>query len=191
MTSESFPSSWSPSTSSSGPAAARLGITTDGRKDEGGIAGPLARREAVRMVTRSCDEESGWNVRPVRAQTFESCASENDARGGICGAGAESAAVPGDVACDAGDVEVVAVEDEAFENIGVGVPAIGKERPQWSIAPSEPPETTVGCMGCNDCAMLGPFVGTASGHQVLARIEKGRHTENFFLSVYGGRATPS
>jgi hypothetical protein len=53
---------------------------------------------------------------------------------------AESAAVLGDVACNAGEVEVIAVEDEAFENIRVGVRYWGGEVPvedRSSIAPSE------------------------------------------------------
>ena len=81
------------------------------------------------------------------AQMFESCAWESVARGGICGAGAESAAVLGDVVCDAGEVDVVAAKEED-ENIGVGVPAVGEERSQWRMAPSEPPETRTGCTGC-------------------------------------------
>ena len=67
------------------------------------------------------------------AQTFESRAWESVARGGICGAGAESAAMLGDVVCDTGDVDVVAAE-EVDENIGVGVPAVGEERSQWRMA---------------------------------------------------------
>ena len=55
----------------------------------------------------------------------------------------------GDVVCDAGEVELVAVEDDAVENIGVGVPGAGEERSQWRIAPSEPPETRIGCTGCH------------------------------------------
>ena len=42
----------------------------------------------------------------VGAQTFE-CAWEYVARGGICGTGAEGAAVLGDVACDASEVVLV------------------------------------------------------------------------------------
>jgi hypothetical protein len=121
------------------------------------LAPPAAKTEAVspgrsraqnRVVwsleaeTRRCP--SGWNV---RAQTFESCAWESVARGGICGAGAESAAVLGDMVCDAGEVVVVAAEDGLVENIGV--PAVGEERSQWRIAPSEPPETRIGCTGCH------------------------------------------
>jgi hypothetical protein len=48
--------------------------------------------------------------------------------------------VLGDVACNAGEVEVIAVEDEAFENIRVGVRYWGGEVPvedRSSIAPSE------------------------------------------------------
>ena len=86
------------------------------------------------------------------AQTFESCAWESVARGGICGAGAESAAVLGDVVCDAGEVDVIAAEEED-ENIGVGVPAVGEERSQWRMAPSEPPETRIGCTGCHTRAV--------------------------------------
>ena len=55
----------------------------------------------------------------------------------------------GDVVCDTGEVDVVAVEEEAVENIGVGVPAVGEDRSQWRIAPSEPPETRIGCTGCH------------------------------------------
>ena len=51
--------------------------------------------------------------------------------------------------CDAGEVDVVAAEEED-ENIGVGVPAVGEERSQWRMAPSEePPETRIGCTECH------------------------------------------
>ena len=82
------------------------------------------------------------------AQTFESCAWESVAHGGMCGAGVESAAVLGDAICDAGEVDVVAAEEEG-ENIGVVVPAVGEKGSQWRIAPSEPPETRMGCTGCH------------------------------------------
>ena len=55
----------------------------------------------------------------------------------------------GDELCDAGEVDVVAGEEEVVENIGVGVPAVGEERSQWRIAPSEPPDTRIGCTGCH------------------------------------------
>jgi hypothetical protein len=134
-TNMSSSSSCSPYASSSGAAAA--GLAPPGAKTE--AASPGRSRAQKRVVwsfeaeTRRCP--SGWNV---RAQTFESCAWESVARGGICGAGAESVAVLGDAACDDGEVEVVAVE------VGVGVPGAGEERSQWRIAPSEPPETRIG-----------------------------------------------
>jgi len=86
---------------------------------------------------------SGWKV---RAQTFESCAWESVARGGICGTGAERAGP----ACDAGEVVVPAVveDDGAVGKFGAGVPAVGEERSQWRMAPSEPPDTRMGCTGC-------------------------------------------
>jgi hypothetical protein len=59
---------------------------------------------------------------------FESCAWESVVHGEICGVGTESATVLGDVVCDVGEVDVVAAEEEAVENIGVGVPAVGEER---------------------------------------------------------------
>jgi hypothetical protein len=91
---------------------------------------------------------------------FESCAWESVVRGEICGAGTESAAVLGDVVCDVGEVDVVAAEEEAVENLGVGVPAVGEERSQWRIAPSEPPETRIGCTGCHARAVW--FMGNVS-----------------------------
>ena len=83
---------------------------------------------------------STWNV---RTRTFESCAWESVGHEEICEAGTESTAVLADVTCDAAEVEVIGVEDDA----GVGVPAVGKERPQWEIAPPKPPETRIGCTG--------------------------------------------
>ncbi len=90
----------------------------------------------------------------MRAQTFESCAWESVARGGTCGAGAESAAedaiallllLPWDWSWECGAV------------VGgkVGVPAVGEERSQWRMAPSEPPETRIGWTGCHASAVLG------------------------------------
>jgi hypothetical protein len=122
-------------------------LAPPGAKTE--AASPGRSRAQKRVVwsfeaeTRRCP--SGWNA---RAQTFESCAWESVARGAICGAGAENAAVLGDVVCDAGEVDV-AVEEEVVENNGVDVPAVGEERSQWRIAPSEPPETRIGCTGCH------------------------------------------
>ena len=80
--------------SSSGAAAA--GLAPLGAKLE--AASPGRERAQKRVVwsfeaeTRRC--QSGWNA---VAQTFESCGWESVARGGIWGAGAESAAVLGDV----------------------------------------------------------------------------------------------
>jgi hypothetical protein len=52
----------------------------------------------------------------------------------ICGVGAESAIVLGDVVCDAEEVDAVAGEEEVVGNIGVGVPAVGEERShQWPV----------------------------------------------------------
>lgn len=60
----------------------------------------------------------------------------------------------GDVVCDAGEVDAVTAEEEPVENIGAGVPAVGEERSQWRIAPSEPPETRIGCTGCHARAVV-------------------------------------
>jgi hypothetical protein len=57
--------------------------------------------------------------------------------------------VLGDVVCDAGEVDMVAAEEEAGEKFGVGVPAVGEERSQQRRAPSEPPGTRIGCTGCH------------------------------------------
>ncbi len=80
-----------------------------------------------------------------------------------------------DVACDDGEVEEFAVEEA--ENIGAGMLAVGEERSQWRIAPSEPPETRMGCTGCHARAVL--WVTNTSG---LGGI-KGKigHTANFFF----------
>jgi hypothetical protein len=52
----------------------------------------------------------------------------------ICGVGAESAIVLGDVVCDAEEVDAVAGEEEVVGNIGVGVPAVREERShQWPV----------------------------------------------------------
>ena len=80
--------------------------------------------------------------------------------------------------CDAGEVELVAVEDDAVENIGVGVPGAGEERSQWRIAPSEPPETRIGCTGCHARA----FVGYVSPmRQPWGKKIKTVHTANFLF----------
>lgn len=60
--------------------------------------------------------------------------------------------------CDAGEVDVVAAEEDPVENMGV--PAVGEERSQWRIAPSEPPETSIGCTGCHARAIW--FMGNVS-----------------------------
>jgi hypothetical protein len=57
--------------------------------------------------------------------------------------GAESA----DMACYAG--EVTAADDDGGVGKFGGVPAVGAERSQWRMAPSEPPETRMGCTGCH------------------------------------------
>jgi hypothetical protein len=67
---------------------------------------------------------SGWNV---KAQTFESCAWESVARGGICGAGAENVA---DAVCDADEVPPAVDDDGTVGKIGPGVLAVGEERSQ-------------------------------------------------------------
>jgi hypothetical protein len=121
---------------------------------------------------------SRWNV---RAQIFESCAWGSVARGEICGAGDESAAVLGDVVCDAGKVEAVAVEDEA---VGIGVPGVGEEKSQWRIAPSESPRRGSGARG----AMLGLFVG----NDIRSWQAKKRKTHTKLLfCVHGGQPAPS
>jgi hypothetical protein len=68
--------------------------------------------------------------------------------------------VLGDAVCDAGEVDVLAAEEGAVENIGAGVPAVGEERSQWRIAPSEPPETRIGCTGCHASDVC--FIGNVS-----------------------------
>jgi hypothetical protein len=87
----------------------------------------------------------------VRAQTFESCAWERVARGGIWGTGAMG---PGDVLRDDGVfgdevVAMVLVTDDVGNGGEVGVPGVGEERSQWRMAPSEPPETKMGWTGCH------------------------------------------
>jgi len=67
--------------------------------------------------------------------------------------------VLGDVVCD-GEVDVVAAEEEVVEKIGVDVLGVGEERSQWRIAPSEPPETRIGCTGCHARAVW--FMGNVS-----------------------------
>ena len=57
--------------------------------------------------------------------------------------GAEKA----DAACDAG--EVAAADDDGGVGKFGGVPAVGEEKSQWRIAPSEPPETRMQCTGCH------------------------------------------
>ena len=69
---------------------------------------------------------------------------ESVARGGICGAGAERAGP----ACDAGEVAVPGVADDDGV-VGAGVPAVGEERSQWKMEPSELPGTRTGCMRCH------------------------------------------
>ena len=71
--------------------------------------------------TRRCP--SGWKV---RAQTFESCAWESVARGGIWGVGAERRGVFKDAFwCD-----VVVEEVEEDGPVGVGVLVAGEARSQ-------------------------------------------------------------
>ncbi len=94
---------------------------------------------------------SGWQV---GAHTLNSCASENVARGWICGASAESAGA----ACHVGEV-VLANGDGTVGKFG-GVPAVGEERSQgtkWTIVPSEPPEMRIRCTGCHDRLWRVPF----------------------------------
>jgi hypothetical protein len=74
--------------------------------------------------------------------------------------GAESVIVLEDVVCDAEEIDAVAAEEEVVGNIGVSVPAVGEERSQLRIAPSEPPETRIGCMGCHARAVW--FMGNVS-----------------------------
>lgn len=141
-------SSCSPSASSSGPAAA--GLAPPGAKTDAVSPG---RSRAQKRVVWSFEAEtrrwpSGWKV---RAQTFESCAWESVARGGICGAGAGIVGPCGEVAWDA---DADAGEVTWVGNIGVDVPGVGEERSQWRMAPSEPPETRMGCTGCHAKACL-------------------------------------
>jgi hypothetical protein len=89
----------------------------------------------------------GWKV---RAQTFESCAWERVARGGIWGAGAVGPGVFGDAVWEVEEVLVV----EAVGSVGVGILAAGEERSQWRMAPSEPPETRMGWTGCHANAVF-------------------------------------
>ena len=42
---------------------------------------------------------------------------------------------------------MVVDDDGAVGKFGVGVPTVGEKRSQWRIAPSEPPETRIGCAG--------------------------------------------
>ena len=84
----------------------------------------------------------------------------------------------GDVVCDAGKVEAVAVEDEA---VGIGVPG-GEERSQWRIAPSESPRRGSGARG----AMLGLFVG----NDIRSWQAKKRKTHSKLpFCVHGGQHT--
>ena len=119
-------------------------------------------------MRRRWGDARGWNV---RTRTFESCAWESVAPEEICEAGAESTAVLADVACDAAEVEVVGVEDDA----GVSVPAVGRERSQWGIAPPKPPETRIGCTGYAlahripaqaRAATLAPWMGWYRAHRL-------------------------
>jgi len=112
-------------------------------------AASAGRSRAQKRVMWSFDADtstwtSGWNV---SAQTFESCAWESIARGEICGAGAESAVY------DAG--EVAAPDDDGAVGCFGGVPAVGEEKSQWGIAPSETPETRIRCTGHHARAVEG------------------------------------
>ena len=119
---------------------------------------------------------SGWNI---SAQTFESCAWESVARGGICGAGAESAMY------DVG--EVAAPDDDGAVGYFGGVPAVGEERSQWRIAPSEPPETRIRCTGCNARAVESKVSMT----RLALALKRGRQDVQLLFCAYAERPTPS
>jgi hypothetical protein len=54
---------------------------------------------------------------------------------------------------DAG--EVAAPDNDGAVGYFGGVPAVGEERCQWRIMPSEPPETRIRCTGCHAKAVEG------------------------------------
>ena len=99
------------------------------------------------------------------------------ARGGICGAGAESAVY------DVG--EVVAPDGDGVVGYFGGVPAVGEERSQWRIAPSEPPETRIRCTGCHARAIEGKV---SMGPWPLKR---GRQDVQLLFCAHAERFTPS
>ena len=79
----------------------------------------------------------------VSAKTFNSCAWEGVARGEVF----RCARRERRWACDAGKVPA-ADDDGAVGKYG-GVPAVGENRSQRKIAPSEPSETRIGSPGCH------------------------------------------
>jgi hypothetical protein len=143
-------------------------LAPPGAKEDAASPG---RSRAQKRVVWSLEAETrrwprGWNV---SAQTFESCAWESVARGGTWGAGAENAAGPVVLlvllvvlvllwVCE----RVVVGPEGKF---GMGVPAVGEERSQWRMAPSEPPETRIGWTGCHASAVFGllSWIGRVGG----------------------------
>jgi hypothetical protein len=110
---------------------------------------------------------------------FESCAWESVARGGICVAGARSAVY------DAGEVAAPG-SDGAVGYFG-GVPAVGEEESQWRIAPSEPPETRIGCTGCHARAVQGKVSMT----RLVLALKRGRQDVQLLFCAYAEQSTPS
>ena len=141
----------------------------------------VGRLRAQKQVMWSFDVEismwtGGWNVSD---QTFESCAWESIAQGGICGAGAESAVYD---AC-----AVAAPEDDGAVEYFRGVPAFGEERSQWRIMPSEPLEMRIGCTGCHSSAVEGKVSMT---RPALA-LKRGRQDVQHLFCAHAERPTPS
>jgi hypothetical protein len=82
--------------------------------------------------------------------------------GGFVVLGAESA----DMVCYAG--EVAAADDDGGVGTFGGVPAVGEERSQWRIEPSEPPEMRMGYTGCHARAICGQSVDDVSDLKLKA-----------------------
>jgi hypothetical protein len=136
------------------------------------------RSRAQKRVVWSLEAEtrrwpSGWKV---RAQTFESCAWERVARGGIWGAGTVRPSVVGEVDAEVWEGEGVGV---VTEGLGVGVQAVGEERSQWRMAPSEPPETRIGWTGCHANAICENRKREVSGYESIE--ERAERTADFFF----------
>jgi hypothetical protein len=98
---------------------------------------------------------------------------------GICGADAESAVY------DVG--EVAAPDDDGVVGYFGGVPAVGEERSQWRIAPSDRPETRIGCTGCHARAAEGK----GSMTRPALALKRGRQDVQLLFCARAERPTPS